>query len=464
MKSYKKAIILILVILGIAFTLPTFIYINTNTFTKNIESINSRNDTLKVSKLSGKIHIKNNWSDAKTAGLCTGSGTFSDPYVIEDLTIDAGGNGSAILIENSNVYFTIKNCTIINSKIGEPLSQGAGISLGGVGNGTVINNNITLNDIGILINEGYNISISQNHVFNNLGGIFTASYGFNEIFENNISHNLIGFLGLPFNGCNFSYNLVKRNQQYGILLYYSLNSSIIGNSIISNNGSGILLLESRYDNISKNKIINNTNYGILSKLISPFIGDPFPIPSYTYISENIITNNTCGIMLNYTTDNLILNNTVNNNEVSGVELHFSDSNTILDNNLTGNYHGIKCNESKFNEINQNMISNNYYGISLISSHKNNIVQNFINYNHYGISFTSSLRNEIISNVLHYNWMCFIEDQDSYSNNFENNDCIETRKKGQDLIVPLLITTSVTTPLLGLAIIIILYRRYKRRLK
>ncbi|MFX1479627.1 MAG: nitrous oxide reductase family maturation protein NosD [Promethearchaeota archaeon] len=463
MQSKKKRKSCILVIIGLFFIPSILINVKLNVKSEDFSQFNSEIRDLHVSKIYGKIYINNNWSDAKTAGLCTGSGNFSDPYIIEDLIIDARGTGSGILIESSIVYFIIENCTIINSRSGVPPSYGAGISLDGVGNGTIKNNNISLNDIGIFIN-GNNNSISQNHVFNNLGGIFTVGYGFNEIFENNISHNLIGFWGISFNGCNFSYNLVKENQQYGIFLYYSLNSSIIENSIISNNGSGILLFESSYDNISKNKIINNTNYGILSRLSSPFIGDPFPRPTYTYISENIITKNTYGIMLNYTTNNSILNNTVNNNEVSGVELHFSDSNAISDNIITGNYHGIKCNESKFNEINQNMISNNYYGISLISSYKNNIVQNTINYNHYGISFTSSIRNEIISNTLHYNWMCFIEDQDSYYNNFENNDCIETRKKAQDWIGSLLITTSVTTPLLGLAIIIILYRRYKRRLK
>lgn len=46
-------------------------------------------------------------ADAKTAGICTGQGTYSDPYVIQDLVIDAGESGSCILIENSNDYFKI---------------------------------------------------------------------------------------------------------------------------------------------------------------------------------------------------------------------------------------------------------------------------------------------------------------------------------------------------------------------
>ncbi|MFX0142160.1 MAG: hypothetical protein ACFFDN_51455 [Candidatus Hodarchaeota archaeon] len=50
--------------------------------------------------VSGKIHIDNNWTAAKSAGICTGNGTYSEPYVIDDFIIDGGGSGSCILIEN----------------------------------------------------------------------------------------------------------------------------------------------------------------------------------------------------------------------------------------------------------------------------------------------------------------------------------------------------------------------------
>ena len=71
---------------------------------------------LKNSLTSGKIHINNNWSNARDTGICSGSGIYSDPYVIEDLIIDCGGSGSGIFIENSKIsYFIIRNCTIYNS-------------------------------------------------------------------------------------------------------------------------------------------------------------------------------------------------------------------------------------------------------------------------------------------------------------------------------------------------------------
>ena len=58
-------------------------------YSKNIKL---DNETLKISAISGKIHINNNWTAAKAAGICTGLGTFSNPYIIKDLIIDGGGS------------------------------------------------------------------------------------------------------------------------------------------------------------------------------------------------------------------------------------------------------------------------------------------------------------------------------------------------------------------------------------
>ncbi len=137
MKSNAKSRTIILITLGILFAFSTIIINNklkfnagtSNTFNLDIEN-------LKISVVSGKINIKYNsgWSNAKTAGICTGSGTYSDPYVIKDLVINAGGSGSGILIENSDVYFKIENCTVYNSG-GSPGSSNAGIRLNNVENG-----------------------------------------------------------------------------------------------------------------------------------------------------------------------------------------------------------------------------------------------------------------------------------------------------------------------------------------
>ncbi|GAG19391.1 unnamed protein product, partial [marine sediment metagenome] len=41
-------------------------------------------ELIKLSGIHPKIHIDNNWSETKAAGICTGTGTFIDPYIIEN--------------------------------------------------------------------------------------------------------------------------------------------------------------------------------------------------------------------------------------------------------------------------------------------------------------------------------------------------------------------------------------------
>jgi hypothetical protein len=58
------------------------------------------------------IHIKGNWSDAVNLGWCSGEGSWDNPFLIENMTINATNSliNHGILIENSNnYYFQIKN-------------------------------------------------------------------------------------------------------------------------------------------------------------------------------------------------------------------------------------------------------------------------------------------------------------------------------------------------------------------
>ena len=108
-KNFKFLLILILVSF-IIFNLP---FLNRS---GNIGSV-FRNERLeknpKISQLSKRIHIDNNWSEAKIAGICTGLGTYGDPYIIQDLFINGNGTGNGITITSKNDYFRIENCTIL---------------------------------------------------------------------------------------------------------------------------------------------------------------------------------------------------------------------------------------------------------------------------------------------------------------------------------------------------------------
>ncbi|MFX1495072.1 MAG: right-handed parallel beta-helix repeat-containing protein, partial [Promethearchaeota archaeon] len=95
-------------------------------------------------QVSEQILIDDNWVGAKSVGICTGSGTFSDPFVIQDLILIGNGTGTGISIGNSkNVYFRIENCSIFNFTIGIRLAISC--------NGTLLNNNCSNNEIGIYL-------------------------------------------------------------------------------------------------------------------------------------------------------------------------------------------------------------------------------------------------------------------------------------------------------------------------
>ena len=91
------------------------------------------------------ITIDGNSEFTAANGVTGGSGTQSDPYIIEDWEIDGGGSGNGILIKNTDVYFVIQNCYIHHCG---SLYADSGIALLTVENGMVRNS--------ICSNNGWN--------------------------------------------------------------------------------------------------------------------------------------------------------------------------------------------------------------------------------------------------------------------------------------------------------------------
>ena len=196
MKS--KSIIIILAILVIIFTVPHMLNDNFYKHLTSSSEFNSNVDSLKFSQGSFKIHIVNNsgWVAFKDAGNCTGNGTYSDPYVIKDLVIDGEGSDYCILIENTNVYFVIENCSLYNSE-GSQIS--AGIRFLNVNNSMLIENNCSSNFNGILLMACTNNTIIGNTLPNNYKGIFLSLSNENTLLENIANQN---YFGIIIDGCN----------------------------------------------------------------------------------------------------------------------------------------------------------------------------------------------------------------------------------------------------------------------
>ncbi|MFX1364628.1 MAG: nitrous oxide reductase family maturation protein NosD [Promethearchaeota archaeon] len=422
----------------------------------NYDQLTLINNNLKTSQITNKILINgtSDWIDFRNAGNCTGSGTYSDPYVIEDLIIDGGGSGSCIHIENSSVFFRIENCTLFNSGDYSYLIIDAGISLNNVSNGIIKKNHLMYNLAGIVI-SGSNSTISQNIIDNNLGGIvsdgeniliYNNSVSNNDygimamlgctILENDINYNMVGIS--CYENVTVSSNNVSFNKMYGIRIVFGNHISIADNYISNNNGTAILSSAS-YSEIVRNEINNNKEDGIHLKG-SIFYGY-YSITSPCHdnlISQNSINNNFCGIRLNITQDTDVTNNSISNNQICGIDVN---SSTRID-------------------ISTNEINKNYYGIRMIESAACDILQNTINHNHYGVYLNSSIGIDILQNTLHHNRICYFETDDCIGNSYQDNDCIETKNRGLDYLLPLILGIISLSSALGLAIF--LYARLKSK--
>ncbi|MFX1309947.1 MAG: nitrous oxide reductase family maturation protein NosD, partial [Promethearchaeota archaeon] len=117
-----------------------------------------------------------------------GDGTWKNPYIIENITIDGSDSANCLEIRDSSVFFIVRNCTLYSSSSGE---YDAGIKLENINNGTLTENNCSNNGAsGIVIINGLNNTISSNNVtFNGKNGIFLHLSNNNTIEDNNIINN-----------------------------------------------------------------------------------------------------------------------------------------------------------------------------------------------------------------------------------------------------------------------------------
>ncbi|MFX1499621.1 MAG: nitrous oxide reductase family maturation protein NosD [Promethearchaeota archaeon] len=201
-----------------------------------------------------------NWTWAKSQPWCSGSGTWTEPYIIENLKISGFTLFKGIEIINSNVSFIIQNCTVFNS-------DNSGIYLHNVNNSRLVDNNCSNNGLGIFLDEDCNNNtISENTVNSNGMGIYLYDCDNSTILGNTISYNLeagIFVEGYCYNN-TFANNVIINNGEVGIYLYDCDNSTILGNTIKDHEYGIWFDGEDDYNEISENVLYNNT-WGISIK-------------------------------------------------------------------------------------------------------------------------------------------------------------------------------------------------------
>jgi len=186
-----------------------------------------------------------NWNWAKSQPWCSGSGTWSDPYVIENLKISGFGLFNGIEIRNSNVSFIIQNCMVFNS-------DDSGIYFYNVNNSRLMDNNFHNNSgYGIYFVYSNNNTIANNDINNNgdIGIYLEGDCNYNTISGNIINDN--GYCGIYFYNSDyntFSENTVNDHEYYGIYLDSDNEYNEITENILYNNTWGIDIREGNSNN------------------------------------------------------------------------------------------------------------------------------------------------------------------------------------------------------------------------
>ncbi len=244
-----------------------------------------------------------NWSKYIALGYVTGTGIPEDPYVIQDLIIDASGSGSCIFIANTNEDFRIENCTVTNSGTNE---LDAGIRLENSTYGVIRNNTCVSNYFGINLYQMNCSTIDGNTCAgNSIMGIIIESC-FNSVFYgNNCSSNIIHgiFVTSTLDNNTLSGNICSGNE-YGIYVLYSSNTTISKNNCTDNEMNGISIHSSTSIVANENFCTRNGEDGI------------FLHASYCTISGNNCTTNAVdGIHVRYTSYSTITENNITENSI-----------------------------------------------------------------------------------------------------------------------------------------------------
>ena len=266
------------------------------------------------------------WNTIVTEPWCNGAGTWNDPFIIENVTIDAQNSGSCIEISYSDVFFIIRNCTLYNSEFG---GNYAGIFIYRTDNGQLLNNTCySNNNYGINLEESRNFTIYKNIVNDNYVGGIRLYKSINNSVSGNIATLSIHGIELEQSDDNLVLeNEVCDNGDRGIYLY-DCHDNIISDNIALNNLFGINIMNSNNNEILKNAVYNNTEEGITLS------GSDF-----NYIFQNVIINSSIGL-----------------------NLHPGQNCTILSNKISFCDYGIHIYDGNYNDFSENSIFNNTLGL------------------------------------------------------------------------------------------------------
>jgi len=353
-------------------------------------------------------------------------------YISENVIINST---RGIYLQHNTVNVTIANNTINESEYGIYLSSSRGIeiiennvsliALDGItldssNNSKISNNRMSgvLNGIGLIKGSSGN-TITKNEIFNstsNGDGVYLDKSNNNEV-SNNTIYNMndgsgIHLMNYCFNESINSNSIHDVNLGYGIWLE-NANSVRINSNVLQSNNFSVYVDQSTNAEINYN-FINYSSVGIYLNLASD-----------NKMSNNNITNTGTGVFLDLDLgigDNYVLNNRILDYK-EGILVYSGNGNNISNNFLYHGGRGIILNSSTANTLLNNTVKYTYWegGIWLYSSSENTLTSNTMNDNEeVGIYLYSSSNNSFVRNAVYNSTNGILISGDSYNNNLTNN--------------------------------------------
>jgi parallel beta-helix repeat protein len=340
-----------------------------------------------------------------STGVTKGSGTASDPYVIEGWEISFVSNG--IEIANASVYFMIRDCNLNGVGGGWP---SAAIYIHSSSNGTIMNCTCDDSCDGIYLDNSHSISLVNNSCSSNsFNGIFLVDSNNSILVGNNCSSgNSDAIRAYSSHGLSVIENVCFGNE-YGIRVFDSDNISLVDNNFSSNTESGIEIEYCDNATLLNNHCLWDDKYGVMLRDCinatlrqNVLVGDGVYIGGNqlaSFVTNSIDTTNTAngrpiyyyknqnGISVPEGAGQVLMANCTNmniedqnlNDASVGIELAYCTEVKVCNNSCSSNYQGIVLYVSDGNWLVGNNCSNGWSGISLWGS-SNSLINNICSSN------------------------------------------------------------------------------------
>lgn len=276
---------------------------------------------------------------------------------------------------------------------GVRVGPSCGVYVGSVENVKIVNNHLIDNPTGVRLNASNACNITSNlAISNGFDGILLYKSGNNTILHNVVSESSNGIYLASSCNNNTLINNTVLNSKFGIWISSSDHNILTGNNA-SFNQDGFYIGGSDNNILSNNTALSNTDKGVLfeggrnNTLAESFVADNLEgiylrssKNSTVYDNNASYNKNTGIIILQYSENNEVKNNTFLMNGFAGVHLKGVNDTLFMGNTVHSNGgRGIYLEKTIRSRLNLNLIQNNTdYGIELNNSLDSIIFNNYLN--------------------------------------------------------------------------------------